>query len=100
MNIWIDHLTTVAKNRKKGSRKAAETCRAKHFTDNEILYNVPDKDEGDDEDGDCGICGILYEDETDEIEQWIACDKCSTWYHWKCVDVVVEPNSFVCNYCE
>ena len=49
-----------------------------------------------DEDGHCRICGILHEDETDEIEQWIACDKCSTWYHWKCVDVVVEPDSFVC----
>ena len=100
VNIWIDHLTTVAENRKKGSQKAAKACRAKHFTDNEDLYNVPDKDEGDDEDGHCGICGILYEDETDEIEQWITCNKCSTWYHWKCVDVVVEPDSFVCSYCE
>ena len=68
----------MAENRKKGSQKAARTRRAKQFTENEVVCNVPDKDEGDDEDGNCGICGILYEDEKNEIEQWIACDKCST----------------------
>ena len=35
-----------------------------------------------------------------EIEKWIACDKCTTWYHWECVNVVIEPDSFVCSYCE
>ena len=27
------------------------------------------------------LCGALWEEETDEIEQWIQCQ----WYHWECV---------------
>ena len=79
VNIWINHLQTVAENRKKGSQKASKTRRAKRFIENVTMGNVPNTDQGDDEDDHCGMCGILYEDETDEIEQWIACDKCSIW---------------------
>ena len=75
----------MTENRKKGSLKASRTCKAKQRIENE--------------DDHCGMCGILYEEETDEIEQWIACVKCSIWYHWKCVNGVTEPESFVCSNC-
>ena len=42
----------------------------------------------------CGVCDELYI-EADEEQDWIACDTCSTWYHWKCVHVIEEPESFV-----
>ena len=48
----------------------------------------------------CGVCGTLYEEETDEIEKWIACDDCGTWYHWECTNIMVEPEFYICVNCE
>ena len=83
VNIWINHLQTVTENRKKGSKKASRTRRAKQHIENDSECSVPNTYHCENEDNHCGMCGILYEEETDEIEQWIACDKCSIWYHWK-----------------
>ena len=44
-------------------------------------------------------CEETYEEETDEVENWIGCDHCNRWYHWVCVGVVTEPEFFHCNVC-
>ena len=90
VTLWLDHLKMVSQNRKRGAEKAAQTRRAQkqgsRSEDKELFY--------------CGVCGAVYEDETEEVESWIACDTCYTWYHWSCVNVTVEPNSFVCMDCQ
>ena len=40
----------------------------------------------------------MYEEKTEEVQNWIACDVCSNWFHWICVGLV-EPESFSCNNC-
>ena len=53
-------------------------------------HNDGDNLLSDDDDNEeyCGVCGTLYEEETDEIEKWIACNDCGTWYHWKCTNII------------
>ena len=36
---------------------------------------------------------------TEEIETWIACDVCGTWFHYACVGLISEPDSFSCDEC-
>lgn len=57
VKIWLYHLETIAESRKRGAKKAAKTRRAHRNT---ALY--------------CGICGEVNEDETTELQNWIACD--------------------------
>ena len=75
VNIWLKHLQTVSSNRKKGAQKAVQTRRAKtsqtEALDTDIVY--------------CGKCGEAYEEKTEEIQNWIACDVCNCWFHWICV---------------
>ena len=49
----------------------------------------------------CGACGDIYEEETDEVEEWIACDNCETWFHFACVQInpVHVPEQFFCLEC-
>ena len=82
--MWIEHLKTVTENR--GAAKAAETRSKQRQASSES-----DKEH-------CGACGSIYE-ETEEIEYWIACDLCSKWFHWQCVNITAEPSSFVCSSC-
>ena len=44
----------------------------------------------------CGACGDVYEEITDEVEDWIACDNCETWFHFSCVQInpVHVPEQF------
>ena len=90
VKIWLRHLTTVSENRKKGAQKATETRRLKkashHTQSSPDLYY-------------CGVCKEVYLEEADEEQDWIACDSCETWFHWKCVQVVEEPESFICAKC-
>ena len=61
VNIWLKHLETVSNNRKKGAQKAAQTRKAKTTSTEQepIVY--------------CGECGEMYEEETEEVQNWIAC---------------------------
>ena len=68
VQMWLEHLKTIDQNRKHGAAKAAETRRKRCTKEN---YR-------------CGFCGAPYESET-EVELWIACDKCSAWFHCVCV---------------
>ena len=82
VKLWLDHLRIVRENRRRGAAKAAETRRSKQRqASNE------------------SVCGDLYEEETDEVEDWIACDLCNRWFHWYCVNITTEPSSFVCISC-
>lgn len=88
VQFWISHLKTVATKRKRGAQKAAVTRRAKraHSRRNVSTYF-------------CSKCGEAYEDETDEVQKWIACDLCDLWYHWDCVGVTTEPDTYICDAC-
>ena len=90
VKIWLQHLKTVSENRRKGAQKAAETRRLKKAsqdtqTSPDLYY--------------CGVCDEVYLEEADEEQDWIACDSCDTWYHWKCVQIIEEPEYFVCAKC-
>ena len=80
VNIWLKHLETVTKNRKKGAQKAAETRKAKTTSTEQepIVY--------------CGKCGEMYEEENRRNSEL-------DWFHWICVGLIVEPESFSCNNC-
>ena len=74
LSIW-----KLSNNRKKGAQKAAQTQKTTTTKQELIVY--------------CGECGEMYEEETEEVQKWIACDvMCSNWFHWICV---VEPESFL-----
>ena len=76
VGFWFDHLKTIREERKRGAKKAAN----RHF---------------------CS-CGDEYLSITDEIEQWIGCDNCDSWFHCECVGVNPHsiPDSFVCSKCK
>ena len=48
----------------------------------------------------CGVCGGPFEEVTDDVEDWIACDGCETWFHWICAGITEEPESFFCTTCK
>ena len=87
VNIWLKHLETVSNNRKKGAQKAAQTRRAKATPAEQEPNNA-----------DIVYCGEICEEETEEVQNWIACDVCSNWFHWMCVGLA-EPELFSCNNC-
>ena len=76
-------LNTIQANRKRGAEKAAAKRQQKKL--NERHYYC--------------ICGEEYVELTDEIQYWIGCDKCSSWFHYECVGI--QPNSisevFLCS---
>ena len=74
---------------RKGQQQLTETGNCEGYNDDDGTIN-------DDNEGYFGVCGILYEEETDEIEKWIASDVCGMWYHWECASIVEEPESYIC----
>ncbi len=88
VKMWLEHLSTVQANRKRGAAKAAQTRQKRKGS-----CRAPDCY--------CGFCGGKYELETDEVEVWVACDKCETWFHADCVnlDVANQPEHFYCTCC-
>ena len=47
------------------------------------------------------VCEYLYEEETEEEELWVACDRCQAWYHVLCVHLLPDsiPDEFFCPKC-
>ena len=67
VEMWLNHLGMVSNNRKRGAAKAAATKKSKlSGRKNEEEKFVR-----------CGVCCVMYEEETDEVEKWIACDLCT-----------------------
>ena len=85
VQLWMQHLKTVDDNRKRGAAKAARTRQNKK--NQTATY--------------CGVCEGLFEECTDEVEYWICCDKCNTWFHGDCVNITAEtePDNFYCDPC-
>ena len=46
----------------------------------------------------CPICS-KGEDESEEGTRWICCDKCETWLHFDCINMIDAPDTFVCFQC-
>lgn len=104
VRIWFDHLTEVARNRKRGAAKAAETRLKKKETQplavvcqEEVCQEECPQDQ-EEEVYRCGTCGIK---ESDSGLFWIACDICDTWYCAACECLHEEPDTemYVCKKC-
>jgi len=88
VKMWLEHLEQVHLNRKRGAAKAAETRRIQSGgakTARSSHTTIPAAEEYY-----CGHCGGKYEEETDEPEYWIGCDKCLYWFHGDCVGIQPE----------
>lgn len=96
VKIWLEHLEEVSRNRKEGAIKAAETRKRKK------MQRRQEESATMQEESDnilCTVCGGLWEEETDQVEQWIQCDTCMHWFHWECVCIYEEPENFYCSKC-
>ena len=88
VEMWIQHLATIADNCRRGALKAADTRRRKaEIHSNKTVYF-------------CGVCHDHYHDYTDEQELWIACDSCDVWFHFVCVGLQSEPDKLFCDNCK
>ena len=112
VQMWLSHLEEVQKNRKRGAAKAAATRKAKQHSTAQShetesiqgtklqIQTVTSTEESSGPDAYfCGTCGKKYEKMTDAVENWIACDKCDSWFHWVCVGITTEPEQFLCSCC-
>ena len=91
VKMWLDHLSTVQQNRKRGAAKAAETRKRKAQQTGLLSEAQNDR---------CGVCGEEYE-ETPEEELWIECSTCMLWFHADCVGINPSkiPEVFICHCC-
>ena len=69
VSFWIEHLQQVQKNRRRGAAKAAITRQNRKQT-----QNMETSEDLTSEAVFCGVCGDLYEQLTDEVENWVGCD--------------------------
>ena len=127
VNIWLDHLTTVFENRKRGAAKSAAARKAKKQqqpkgtvkqkrkasskqTASSIEPSGPtvmDQDANvassssavQDAEYYCGQCGASYSHTTAEF--WVACDACDEWYCGPCEKLSSEPTCdvYFCKKC-
>ena len=97
VKMWLNHLKTVEINRRRGAAKAAETRRRKRQQQQaqEQVRQIQQRHEYS-----CGICGGLYQDETTEIEVWIGCDFCDSWFHSTCLRMDSDAEDYVCDACK
>ena len=100
MACFLQQYVTVrgadCKNRhvQRGAAKAAETRRRKQ---NAILATTTTEP---DDEYYCGICQALYGD-SDEVEYWVGCGKCDTWFHGTSINISQdnEPDEYYCSAC-
>ena len=88
IRIWFDHLHTIRDNHRKGASKAAET-RRKNNQKSTISHPVIKESNYQ-----CGVCHSPYQAFTECEEKWIECENCDTWYHFACVGIVDEPETY------
>ena len=60
--IWANHLEIVTRTRKLAATKAAVTRQKKKQADTSVTL--------------CGVCGKHWQEQTDEVENWIQCELC------------------------
>ncbi len=85
VQFWLEHLKTVAENRKQGAKKAAATRRTSNKSVSSEYY--------------CSVCSQKFLEETEEPELWIQCERCDAWLHWDCAGILEEPEHFFCYPC-
>ena len=39
-------------------------------------------------------------DFTKQVEKWIECEQCESWFHFVCVGLITEPDVFICEDCK
>lgn len=87
--VWLNHLHTVLLSRKRGAAKAAATWRANRSAlgssleqDYEPRVNTAEFNSAPQVTtySNCGGCGKFYGEVTDEVETWICCDLCESWF--------------------
>ena len=104
VTVWLNHLSEVQKNRKRGAAKAAETRQKKKEKNkcDDLLNRDTDVDQAlqQIEKYYCASCGIEYEEDTGSF--WICCDKCNRWYCASCENLIVEPqtDTYLCSKCK
>ena len=92
--MWFKHLVTVAEMRKRGSKKAAETRQKNKKAAAEIHKGTNEAETF------CGASKSPYKQYTTVIENWICCDKCGSWFHYRCVRIEFVPERFSCSFCK
>ena len=46
------------------------------------------------------MCGGVYEEETNEVEIWIGCEQCDSWFHVTCLGLdSSDPEDYICDAC-
>ena len=105
VQLWIEHLSTVNANRKRGASKAATTRRSRTqpqtHQQSVVTALQPEPIQEKEQEEICGKCGGIYEPETEEEELWIACDVCSMWFHAVCIGFSFDsiPDCYKCEKC-
>lgn len=93
VNMWWEHLKTVADNRKRGAAKAAETRRKRKQSQQSSKKNTIL----------CTICQEPNIEFTDRVELWIQCDFCEGWCHFTCAGLQqgeeLEDKEYKCELC-
>ena len=105
VRIWLEHLSTVLQNRRRGAAKAAATRRAKRAKNTCVSNLQSEADPSTVRDSEascyCGSCRKEYQDETDDVEVWIGCDMCESWYCMSCEGLTNPPelDMYICSKC-
>ena len=86
--MWFEHLHTVDANSKRDATHAAATRKR----------NMQQKRTNDKSSYYCAVCLNPYQEFTEEVEDWIGCSKCDSWFHFVCFGIHTSsvPKDFVC----
>ena len=84
VRMWFDHPQSVSDNCKRGAAQAAETRRKRKVEKEKRQVPLVN----------CGVCHEQYKGITEEIERWLGCESCSSWFHYVCVGIDVEPEFY------
>ena len=88
VQLWWDHLKTVADNRKRGAEKAAKSRKEKKAAKDEDQVF-------------CIVCREPFVEFTQHVQSWIQCDCCNGWSHFVCSGVTEVPKAeFFCQLCK
>lgn len=88
VELWLTHLESTSQSRKRGAAKRAATHqKSKKAAGKDAVH--------------CNGCFKAYQETTEEMEVWVACDSCNCWYHCDCEGLSEVPSSdfYVCTKC-
>lgn len=105
VELWLNHLTTIQENRKRGAAKAAETRkkqRAERTRRRRVIHWCRMKRLKVRINHGRVVCGEMYKEGTLEEELWIECNIYQLWFHGDCVSINPSkvPKVFNCASCK